>query len=93
MTTIEQSLYHRKNPSRTILRMQPWLKAVSILRSYLNRRDIIRLRDLDDSLLNDLGLTRAELEHDLACGFLSDPSHRLSLRVEQKSKHSSLSLG
>jgi uncharacterized protein YjiS (DUF1127 family) len=48
--------------------------AGSVLRALRNRRDIMRLADLDEHQLKDLGLTRTDVHGALAVSLLDDPS-------------------
>ncbi|ACM38844.1 DUF1127 domain-containing protein [Agrobacterium vitis] len=68
----------------------------SVLRTLTNRRAALKLADLDDYLLHDVGLTRAELEAELSkSGPLEDPSAKLAglARARIRKQVSTLSLG
>ncbi|BCH55745.1 DUF1127 domain-containing protein [Agrobacterium vitis] len=68
----------------------------SVLRTLNNRRAALKLADLDDYLLHDVGLTRVELEAELSkSGPLGDPSAKLAglARARTRKQVSTLSVG
>ncbi|MEL7303832.1 MAG: DUF1127 domain-containing protein [Pseudomonadota bacterium] len=50
----------------------------SALRSYANRRQITKLRALDERGLHDIGLTRADVDRALLTPWYDDPSAALA---------------
>ncbi|MBO3758985.1 DUF1127 domain-containing protein [Ciceribacter sp. L1K23] len=57
-----------------------WSLLADVFRALVNRHAATRLADLDDALLNDIGLTRSDVERVLRTSPLSeDPTRRLSL--------------
>ncbi|GGK44604.1 DUF1127 domain-containing protein [Salinarimonas ramus] len=57
----------------------------AIWKAMVNRRAVMRLSDLDDRLLEDIGVTRSDVHCALAEPYRVDPSHRLALRrLERK---------
>jgi len=62
-------------------------KVTSVHMAITNRIAAQRIGELDDYLLNDLGLTRAEFNSGLArCGLLDDPSVELARTVRAKAR-------
>lgn len=56
-----------------------WAALTGLVRAVLNRRAANRLADLDDFMLADIGLTRADVDDILrTSSAFEDPSHRLS---------------
>lgn len=51
-----------------------------IAKAVANRRAVVRLSDLDDHLLRDIGVTREDVRWSLDTPVHVDPSHRLALR-------------
>lgn len=48
------------------------------LKAWRHRREVMRLADLDDHLLKDIGLTRSQVSGALARPLLADPSRVLA---------------
>jgi uncharacterized protein YjiS (DUF1127 family) len=57
-----------------------WDRAANLWRALRNRREVLRLTELDDRALKDIGLLRAEVEGALLEPFHTDPSKVLSVR-------------
>lgn len=53
---------------------------LGLLTSFRNRRDVMRLAELDDRILHDIGLTRSDVLAALAEPVHRDPSVRLLVR-------------
>ena len=53
---------------------------VRLTKAYLHRRDILRLTELDERSLKDIGLVRSDVEGALATSWLQDPSTVLAAR-------------
>lgn len=58
--------------------------AGSVGRAMERRRALAELAQLDDHMLSDIGLTRADLRDATACPLLSDPTRTLALRVTER---------
>jgi uncharacterized protein YjiS (DUF1127 family) len=55
------------------------------VRAYANRGPVLRLLDMDDRMLRDIGLTRGDVTASLAGSLAQDPSTRLRiLAVERR---------
>ena len=82
MTTIDKALDLDLAPARRTIRMR-LLDAAALpgrlLRVMRNRREIGVLRELPDSQLADIGLTRQDVDASLLEGRFSDPSGRLTV--------------
>ncbi|WP_349370373.1 DUF1127 domain-containing protein [Salinarimonas sp.] len=52
----------------------------ALWKAMINRRAVVRLSDLDDRLLRDVGVTRDDVRACLDTPYHVDPSHRLALR-------------
>jgi uncharacterized protein YjiS (DUF1127 family) len=56
------------------------LGAVPIaIRAHFNRGDVLRMLDMDDRMLRDIGLTRGDVTSALSGPLVSDPSTRLRI--------------
>ncbi len=53
---------------------------VALTKAIINRRDILRLTELDERSLKDIGLVRSDVEGALATSWLNDPSTVLASR-------------
>jgi uncharacterized protein YjiS (DUF1127 family) len=61
----------------------------SLLTALRNRHAVSRLTELDDSLLNDLGLSRAEVHEVLSlAGYADDPSSHLRRLARHRAEQS-----
>ncbi|PZU94626.1 MAG: hypothetical protein DI527_03390 [Chelatococcus sp.] len=59
------------------------IKPVTLLvKAIIHRREILRLAELDDRCLKDIGLVRSDVEGALATSWLHDPSTMLASRAE-----------
>ena len=59
----------------------------TVLRALRHRREVLRLADLDDRALKDIGLLRADVEGALLEPLYKDPSKVLSVRrVERRDR-------
>ncbi|WP_190236624.1 DUF1127 domain-containing protein [Allorhizobium terrae] len=66
----------------------------AVVRLWSNRQAVIGLEEMDDYLLNDLGLTRTDVKHALRSGsYMADPSITLALQAKTRRSRSELSLG
>lgn len=54
--------------------------AADLLRALRHRREVLRLAELDDRTLKDIGLLRSDVEGALREPFHKDPSRRLRVR-------------
>ena len=52
----------------------------TIVKAVMHRREILRLAELDDRCLKDIGLVRSDVEGALATSWLRDPSTVLAAR-------------
>jgi uncharacterized protein YjiS (DUF1127 family) len=59
--------------------------AIALLRAFLNRRRLLRLTELDDHLLRDIGLSRQDLRVALDLPFGEDPALELQ-RLARRSR-------
>lgn len=53
---------------------------ISLGRAVINRREVLRLTELDERALKDIGLLRGDVEGALATSWLTDPSAVLAAR-------------
>lgn len=58
---------------------------VAIVKALIHRREILRLGELDERGLKDIGLVRSDLDGALAVSWLSDPSVILAERSSARS--------
>lgn len=66
----------------------------AVVRIWSNRQAAMRLAEMDDCLLNDLGLTRSDVKHALGSGaYMADPSITLARHAKARRSRSELSLG
>ncbi|MCO6177187.1 DUF1127 domain-containing protein [Ciceribacter sp. RN22] len=66
-----------------------WQAMKSVLRALRNRRAANRLADLDDALLRDIGLSRADVESILrTSGIADDPSRLLARTARNRATRS-----
>jgi uncharacterized protein YjiS (DUF1127 family) len=56
-----------------------WRMAKAVAQRIRNRRAVVRLLDLDDHALKDIGLTRCDVRRSLALPLREDPSTELRL--------------
>ncbi|WP_332697539.1 DUF1127 domain-containing protein [Bosea sp. (in: a-proteobacteria)] len=56
----------------------------NLIRAWMHRRDVLRLGELDERGLKDIGLVRSDVEGALATSWLRDPSAVLSARSAQQ---------
>jgi uncharacterized protein YjiS (DUF1127 family) len=56
----------------------------NLVRAFLHRRDVMRLSELDERGLKDIGLVRSDIDGALAVSWLSDPSSVLQARSDQQ---------
>lgn len=56
----------------------------NLVRAWLHRREVLRLSELDDRGLKDIGLVRSDIDGALATSWLRDPSAVLSARSDQQ---------
>jgi len=69
-----------------------WEATKSVLRALRNRRAANRLAELDDALLRDIGLSRADVESILrTSGIADDPSRLLTRTARHRAVRSLLS--
>lgn len=61
----------------------------NVVRAWIHRREVMRLGELDERGLKDIGLVRADIHGALAASWLSDPSRVLA---ERSSQHQSAAL-
>ncbi len=66
------------NAQRAAVRGIACVKAVT--RALMNRREILRLAELDERGLKDIGLVRSDVDGALATSWLNDPSAILAAR-------------
>ncbi len=57
--------------------------ATYLVRIWRHRRDVLRLSELDERGLKDIGLVRSDIEGALAISWLRDPSSVLQARSSQ----------
>ncbi len=58
--------------------------AKNLVRAVLHRREVMRLSELDERGLKDIGLLRSDIDGALAVSWLSDPSSVLQARSDQQ---------
>jgi uncharacterized protein YjiS (DUF1127 family) len=56
----------------------------NLVRAWLHRREVMRLSELDERGLKDIGLVRSDIAGALAVSWLSDPSSVLQARSSQQ---------
>ncbi|WP_332686004.1 DUF1127 domain-containing protein [Bosea sp. (in: a-proteobacteria)] len=56
----------------------------NLIRAWMHRRDVLRLGELDERGLKDIGLVRSDVEGALATSWLRDPSVVLTARSDQQ---------
>ena len=56
----------------------------NLVRAFLHRREVMRLSELDERGLKDIGLVRSDIDGALAVSWLSDPSSVLQARSNQQ---------
>lgn len=56
----------------------------NLFRAWLHRREVLRLSELDDRGLKDIGLIRSDIDGALATSWLEDPSSVLQARSAQQ---------
>jgi uncharacterized protein YjiS (DUF1127 family) len=57
----------------------------NVTKAIINRRDVLRLSELDERGLKDIGLVRSDVEGALATSWLNDPSTILAARSTARS--------
>ncbi|WP_372425129.1 DUF1127 domain-containing protein [Salinarimonas chemoclinalis] len=60
----------------------------ALWKAMVNRRAVVRLSELDDRLLQDIGVTRSDVDHVLREPYRVDPSYRLALRRLERTRSS-----
>ena len=55
----------------------------NLVRAFVHRREVMRLSELDERGLKDIGLVRSDIDGALAVSWLSDPSSVLQARSHQ----------
>lgn len=79
MTSILESLDSGRTTGKTGFGLASlWQSVVSLFVRYRNRREIIRLSELPDSMLDDIGLTRDDLTYATRGGPFDDHSAELA---------------
>lgn len=79
------SLKERTVPFNTVAASGVGATLSGIARALLNRLSAGRLRELDDRMLDDIGLSRSDLEKTLSAGSLfNDPTPALSQAVRAR---------
>ena len=58
---------------------------VALVKALIHRREVLRLGELDERGLKDIGLVRSDLDGALAVSWLSDPSVILAQRSSSRS--------
>ncbi|PTM39039.1 DUF1127 domain-containing protein [Bosea sp. 124] len=58
---------------------------VALVKALIHRREVLRLGELDERSLKDIGLVRSDLDGALAVSWLSDPSVVLAERSSARS--------
>ena len=58
---------------------------VSLVKALIHRREVLRLGELDERSLKDIGLVRSDLDGALAVSWLADPSVILAQRSSARS--------
>ena len=56
----------------------------NLVRAFVHRREVMRLSELDERGLKDIGLVRSDIDGALAVSWLSDPSSVLQARSVQQ---------
>lgn len=56
----------------------------NLMRAFMHRREVMRLSELDERGLKDIGLIRSDIDGALAVSWLSDPSSVLQSRSDQQ---------
>ena len=56
----------------------------NLVRAVVHRREVMRLSELDERGLKDIGLVRSDIDGALAVSWLSDPSSVLQARSDQQ---------
>ncbi|MDQ0454917.1 DUF1127 domain-containing protein [Rhizobium paknamense] len=82
MLTAERFGKTSQTASLSFVVMRLTEKVFAFARSLRNRRAVSGLTELDDTLLRDIGLTRAELNAVLStAGLFEDPSRKLAVKA------------
>lgn len=58
----------------------------SLVKAIVHRREVLRLAELDDRGLKDIGLVRSDVEGALATSWLRDPSSVLAARSQDRAE-------
>jgi len=56
----------------------------NLVRAFVHRREVMRLSELDERGLKDIGLIRSDIDGALAVSWLNDPSSVLQARSDQQ---------
>ncbi|MCM2472925.1 DUF1127 domain-containing protein [Rhizobium sp. CG5] len=65
-----------------------WISVKSVWRAVRNRHVANRLADLDDYLLDDIGLTRSDIDRILGdTGLVDDPSQQLTWAALKRARY------
>lgn len=85
MTTLDHSGTMRTAP-RQIWAVQAANAVTRFFRAWKNRRDFMKLGEMSDAELADIGLVRADLHAAVGLPFGVDPTTRLNMLVETRTE-------
>ena len=75
----------KRSPTLLARAASAWVALKSAYRTWRHRSAVGSLQDLDDYQLQDIGLTRHDVDHALTTStFFEDPSHRLTRAVTHR---------